>query len=385
MKYKVALVENFGSDFYGARLRFALFLKKNNFEVTAIVPDDGFVDKIRKEGINVISFHSNIRGPGLSNKVRFALDLKNIFVANDFDLIHFFRLQPNIIGTFIAGVFTKSKLVNHVTGLGVAFTDRSFKNRLFQFITKFLYQFNSVLFKPYTVYQNMQDSEDLGVKKRIICIEGSAVNEDRFNLVHVENNQKNISLLREELGIDESIKTFIFVSRLLKEKGVLQLIESFINLKQNMKVNLLIIGWSDSENPSAVKPSYLTELTDKYDCIKFLGKRSDINDLLALSDVSILPTYYREGTPRFLLESMAMGKPIITTDMPGCSHLIPNRKNGILIKPKNVKAIENSIKEILTKDTLAMGNESYKLYQEKFSEKVVYSSIQKLYKSILLI
>tara|TARA_B110000027_G_scaffold132562_1_gene158969 strand:+ start:266 stop:538 length:273 start_codon:yes stop_codon:yes gene_type:complete len=84
LKYKIALVENFSSDFYSSRLRFALFLKENNFEVTAIVPDDGFVDKIKDEGINVIPFQSNIRGLGLSNKVRFALDLKNIFSKNDF-------------------------------------------------------------------------------------------------------------------------------------------------------------------------------------------------------------------------------------------------------------------------------------------------------------
>ena len=78
LKNRIALVENFGSDFYISRLRFALFLKENNFDVTAIVPHDGYVDKIRDKGINVISFQSNIRGLSLSNKIKFALDLKNI-------------------------------------------------------------------------------------------------------------------------------------------------------------------------------------------------------------------------------------------------------------------------------------------------------------------
>ena len=384
MKYKIALVENFSSDFYLSRLRFAIFLKQNNFEVTAIVPDDGFADKIREEGINVIPFQSNIRGLGLTNKVRFALDLKNIFDENDFHLIHFYRLQPNIIGTFIAGIFTKSKIVNHVTGLGLAFSDKSFKNICFQIITKCLYKFNSLLFKPHTIYQNKQDSYDLGIKKRSVCIEGSAVNEDLFNLNHAKKNKKNISLLIEELRLDESIVTFIIVSRLLKEKGILELVEAIINVNIHFKkkVNLIIVGWSDTENPSAIKPIYLSELTEKYDFIKFLGKRSDINDLLTISHVAILPTFYREGTPRFLLESMAMGMPIITTDMPGCSHLIPNSKNGILIKPKNVNAIERSIIEILEKNIHIMGIESHQLYMKKFSEKVVYTSIKNLYHSI---
>ena len=107
---RIALVENFGSDFYISRLRFALFLKENNFDVTAIIPNDGYVDKIRDKGIKVISFQSNIRGLSLSNKVKFALDLKKIFSENNFDLIHFYRLQPNIIGTFMAGIFTKAKI-----------------------------------------------------------------------------------------------------------------------------------------------------------------------------------------------------------------------------------------------------------------------------------
>ena len=127
---RIALVENFGSDFYISRLRFALFLKENNFDVTAIIPNDGYVDKIRDKGIKVISFQSNIRGLSLSNKVKFALDLKKIFSENNFDLIHFYRLQPNIIGTFMAGIFTKAKIVNHVTGLGIAFSSSSFKKLL---------------------------------------------------------------------------------------------------------------------------------------------------------------------------------------------------------------------------------------------------------------
>lgn len=380
---RIALVENFGSDFYGSRLRFALFLKKNNYDVTAIVPCDGFVDKIRDEGISVIPFQSNIRGLSISNKVKFAMDLKKIFSENNFDLIHFYRLQPNLIGTFIAGIFTKAKIVNHVTGLGIAFSDKSFKNIFFQTLTKFLYKFNYLLFNPYTIYQNKHDSIDLGIINRSVCIAGSSVDEDRFNLKHALLNKKKISSLSNEFSLDKSAKTFLFVSRLIKEKGIFELVESVININQKVKVNLIIAGWSDSENPSAINTSYFTMLSEKYNFIKFLGKRSDVNDLIALSDVSILPTYLREGTPRFLLESMAMGKPIITSNMPGCDHLIFNSKNGILIEQISVGEIEDSICEILGRDIDSMGNESYEFYKKKFSEKVVYSSIEKLYQSIV--
>tara|TARA_R110002072_G_scaffold289873_2_gene457213 strand:- start:9327 stop:10487 length:1161 start_codon:yes stop_codon:yes gene_type:complete len=383
---KIALVENFGADFVGARLRFSIFLKENGVNVTAIVPEDGHRDIIENSGIRVIEVGGNIRGKGIVNKIDFAKKLKKVLKEEEFDIVHFYRLQPNIIGTFIAGIYTKSKIVNHITGLGVAFTSNSFKNKCFQFVIKSLYRFNSLSFKPYTVYQNEHDKFDLGIKIRTICIAGSAVNEDRFNKEYIINNNDKINTLKKELDLDQSVgvKTFIFVSRLLKEKGVMQLIEAFININstQDKKANLLVVGWSDPENPSAVKSSDLKKYFKKDKFIKFLGKRSDVNDLIALSDVSILPTYYREGTPRFLLESMAMSKAIITTDMPGCNHLIPNNENGILIQPKSIEAIEDAVLTILNKDLIALGKVSNKLYNDLFSEKIVYSSILNLYKSI---
>ena len=102
----------------------------------------------------------------------------------------------------------------------------------------------------------------------------------------------------------------------------------------------LIVGWSDLENKSSISHLFLKGLIKGFDNIKFLGKQVDIPEIISLSDVSILPTYYREGTPRFLLESMAMKKPIITTKMPGCDHLIYNNENGILIKPRSIDARE---------------------------------------------
>ena len=117
--------------------------------------------------------------------------------------------------------------------------------------------------------------------------------------------------------------------------------------------------------------------------ILFLGKRSDVDELIALSDISILPTYYREGTPRFLLESMSMGKPIITTNMPGCDHLVSSEDpNGLLIEPKNSDSIVKALGEIIEMDLKKMGKNSAMFYRQKFSENIVYSSILELYEKI---
>lgn len=384
---KIALIENFGADFVGARLRYALFLKENGVEVTAIIPQDGCRAIIEEQGIRVIEVGANIRGNGIVNKINYALKLRAILRSENFDIAHFYRLQPNIIGTFVAGISTSSKIVNHVTGLGVAFTDKSSKNLLMQFLIKFLYQFNSYCFSPHTIFQNKQDAVDLGIHKKSICIEGSAVNESKFNKEVAKLNSQKISSSKKEIGLptQEEAKIFLFVSRLLKEKGILELIQGFAAAQKEtaVPIYLLLVGWSDAENPSSVKPEEIQELIKNVHNIKFLGKRSDVDLLLALSDVSILPTFYREGTPRFLLESMAMGKAIITTDMPGCNHLIPTSENGELIQPKSVGEIKNAILRILDRDLVNLGIKSSKLYQEKFSEDTVYPAILKLYESIL--
>ena len=381
---KIALVENFGADFVGARLRYALYLVGKGVNVTAIIPQDGHRSVIEEKGIKVLEVGANIRGKSIRNKIEYAQKLKVILQEQGFDIVHFYRLQPNLIGTFVAGLNTKSKIVNHITGLGVAFTDKSLKNLLYQTIIKLLYRTNKFLFKPFTVFQNKEDIKELGFRNRTVCIEGSAVNQDKFYKEFYKENKVEISNLKKDLEINKNEKVFIFVSRLLKEKGVLELIEGIIEANKLLEipVNLLVVGWSDEENPSAVKLSELENYAKKYQFIKFLGRRTDVNKLLALSDVSILPTYYREGTPRFLLESMAIGKPIITTDMPGCNHLIPNNENGVLISPRSSEAIKNAILEVVNKDLQDLGRNSNILYHNKFSEEKVYTAIYNLYISI---
>ena len=384
---KIALVENFGADFVGARLRLAIYLQNQGFIITAIIPNDGHREIIESRGIRVIEVNGNIRAKGILVKLNFAKQLKLILKQENFNVVHFFRLQPNIIGTFVAGLFTSSKIVNHVTGLGVAFTSNSFKNKILQSIIKILYKTNHCFFKPYIVYQNNQDAFDLEIHKRSICIFGSAVDETRFDLSKVLSSKLVLEKLKSDLKIKTGTIVFLIVSRLLKEKGVFELVEAFRNIekKVNKPIKLLIVGWSDPENPSAIKTNDLKELIKNIDSISFLGKRSDIELLLGISQVSILPTYYREGTPRFLLESMLMNNAIITTDMPGCNHLISDDVNGIIIEPKNINAIENSVIKILEKDIKIMGEKSKEFYHQKFSEKVVYSEIENLYRSILYI
>ena len=381
MGKKIALVENLGVDFYNARLRYALHLEKLGYSVTAIIPNDGFLEKIKSHGINVINVGDNIRGPGICNKLLYVKNLIQIFRSNEFDIVHTFRLQPNIIGTFIAGTLTKSKIVNHITGLGTAFNYSSVKYKLLQLLTRMLYRSNYLFFKNASIFQNEHDSIDLGLTKKSFCVKGSAVNESRFCQNSISASKVNNIIKHYNISGEKST-TFLFVSRLLKEKGIIELLEGFKLASNRYPIQLLIVGWFDANNASSLNQESLNNLISGYDNITFLGKQSDIPEIIALSDVSILPTYYREGTPRFLLESMAMRKPIITTKMPGCDHLVRNNENGICIDPKSVGAVEKSIALICKRNLQQMGHRSYEIYKKDFSEGVVYNSLIDVYKTL---
>lgn len=377
---KIALIENFGSDFYGARVRYALFLQKLGHEVIAIVPNDGYTEKIRNAGINTIAIDIDIRERSLSVMLKFGQKLGKIFRKEKFDVIHLYRMQPNIIGTSFAFFNSpKSKIINHITGLGVAFTKTSYKYKLVQKIIKFAYKFNSRVFNAQLIFQNIEDKLELGNDEKFLVIKGSAVDEDRFKPIDIINTQTKNELM-EKYHFSGTF-TLIFVSRLLKQKGLDDLVNAVndINKEADKKINLMIVGWIDPSNPDSFSEEEITAFT-KLPNVAYLGKRNDIDQLIAMADAAVLPTFYREGTPRFLLEAMAMAKPILTTDMPGCNHLVKNKQNGVLVEPRNKEAIVEGLRFLLKADAKQLGVNSEKIYKTEFSEHVVYNNLLSSYK-----
>lgn len=378
---KIALIENTGSDFFISRIRYALFLKSKGHQVIAIVPKDGYTAEINAAGIDTIEVELDMRMRSLKTMIQLSKALRGIFKKEKFDVIHFYRMQPNLIGT--PSVFLssrKSKVINHITGLGVAFTDTSFKHKIMQLVIKTGYRINGSLLKANLIFQNEEDRKEIGDRKNYFVIKGSAVNEDNFHSGVVPN----VALwegIRKEHKIEKGIN-LLFVSRLLKQKGLEYLIEaqqSFNKQQQTTKLNLLIAGWIDPQNPD----SFTEKEIQKYSIqegVAFLGRRSDIDQLISITDFSVLPTFYREGTPRFLLESMAMGKPIITTNMPGCNHLVEDNRNGILVNPKSVEELVNAFNQIIKQDLNILGKHSLHLYKNEFSEDVVYYQLLRNYR-----
>ena len=371
----VAIIENSGKDFFISRIRLASFLKNKGCRVIAIVPDDGFSEKIKDAGFEVYLVGKTIRGKRVLNQVKFSIDLCKILTKEYFDIVHCFRMQPNIIGGFIGGVLGLN-VYNHITGLGILFTKKSLKHCLQKNLVKFCYRMNSSLFKTKCIFQNEEDVSDLGIKNNFKVIKGSAVNEGRFYPEREISNKLLIKLM------DSANKNVLFVSRLLRCKGLDVLFTTIkqLNEIQGFKIKLFVVGWIDPQNTDSHSQEEI-DFYNHHEFVEFLGERNDVCELITLSDICALPTRYREGTPRFLLEAMACAKPIITTDMPGCNHLIDKiNPNGVLIEKNNDLGLSQGLISLLNSDLKVFGINSRRLYVKKFSERIVYNSILKFYK-----
>lgn len=376
---KIALVENFGLDFYSSRLRYALFLKSKGYDVVAVVPDDEYVALIMNAGVPVRPIELDIRKRTIRNVFLYVVKLYRIFREENFDVIHLYRLQPNLFGTPTAFFSSKRvRIVNHITGLGMAFTKKDLKYSLLQFVIKLAYCINKKIFHARLVFQNTEDEQEIGCGGHSYVVRGSAVDEEKFHPGVVIGHDLTNDLLGK-YKVPNGIN-LLFVSRLLKQKGLRHLVDAInsYNSINEEKINLIVAGWLDPSNPDSFSEQEINSF-DQQDHLFFLGKRSDVDQLIAFSDIAILPTFYREGTPRFLLEAMAMAKPIVTTDMPGCNHLIDDNKNGVLVKPQSIESLVSAFQFMSDKDLVKMGNRSFQIYRKMFSEELVYNRLVEIY------
>lgn len=374
---KVLLIENLPSDFYNSRLSLAQYLKLNGYDVYALIPCGSKYSKFIKDSdIKLIEYVFDRNDKSFLQIFILAFKFRRILNRHKFDVVHSFRFQPNLIH-LIAGIGLNHKKIIHITGLGIVFSSNSFKYIFLRLISQiiFLIQF---VFADKIIVQNPDDINDIWAsilfRKKVQLIYGSGVNLEKFNL-----KKFNKLDIRKTLKISNKQQVYICITRLLWEKGLKELINGFL-LVNNPDILLLIVGWPDLENPRHVPNEFITSAVQNSTNIWYLGKREDIPELLAASDVFIYPSYYREGVPRSLLEALAMSLPIITTDMPGCKLAVENGINGILIKPRSVSEICHGINSLQKSNLLNFGIESRNLAKNKFSDTVIYKQILNLYR-----
>ncbi|NNH86621.1 glycosyltransferase family 4 protein [Acinetobacter terrae] len=277
------------------------------------------------------------------------------------DVVLSYTIKPVIYGTLAAWLAKVPKRFALITGLGYAFQNvESGKRSIFQKLVHGLYaqalkHADKVFFQNPDDLKLFQDMHLLEANKPMVVVNGSGVNVQDFEVMPLPLNEQSIVKA-----------SFLLIARFLGDKGVREYAEAARIIKAKYpETEFHLVGWID-DNPSAISQAELdTWVNEK--TVNYWGKLSDVRPAISASSVYVLPSY-REGTPRTVLEAMAMGRAVITTDAPGCRETVSNGVNGYLVGVKSVDDLVQSMQYFIEDPMLItyMGQRSREIALNKY-------------------
>ncbi|KAA0911995.1 glycosyltransferase family 4 protein [Pusillimonas sp. ANT_WB101] len=327
-----------------------------NHKVHALVPSYDLIPEIDELGIQWKAIALSRTG---INPLRDLLNTLEIYKhVRDIrpDKIFSYTIKPVIYGVAAGHWARVPQLYAMITGLGYVFTGRTLKQRILFFITRQLYSYS--LRRTTAVF--FQNPDDLTLFRKLeiinknvcpILVNGSGVDMERFGLA----------------PLPKGPPIFLVIARLLNDKGLLEFVEAATQLKAIYPAaRFQLLGPHDPTLPHAL-PIETVEAWRSNPVIEFLGHQKDVRPFISAANVYVLPSY-REGTPRSVLEAMSMGRPIVTTDVPGCRETVIEGKNGFLVESHNAKSLAAAMQRFIQDPAIipVMGKQSRIIAEQKY-------------------
>lgn len=368
-----------GGEDHSLRIPFLAALRNRGFRITAASTTDGAA--FSRAGLAHRCYEFNrfdCRGSDLG-AIR---QLTKMIADTGPDIIQAFDTKPNLLAPLAAR--GKVAVVRTINGMGWVFSSNLARARALRSVYIAL-QWAVSRWTAATVFQNREDKafferHHLVQPNRTHLIRGSGVDIAAFE--QSRSGGPGAASLKGQLGLGTA-EIVITVSRLTLDKGILTLLEAAALVRKvRPGVRFLLVGPRESEGPFAVPQS---EIDRQAPHLMALGARHDVPALLGLADLFVLPTEYREGIPRVLLEAGLAGLPIVTTDMPGCSDVVTHRWNGLLVPPCHPDALADGILELLGDRRAAqkMGARSVALVRREFGLPTIVGQYADLYRRVL--
>jgi glycosyltransferase involved in cell wall biosynthesis len=362
----IAITSNTSWYLYNFRRNTIAYLLNKGYSVLAIAPRDSYSVKLEQIGCRYVHVPIDQAGTNPVRDIKTFLAFLKIYYKYNPDIILNFTPKNNIYST-LAGWLRKVPCINNVAGLGFLFINDNFSTK----VARLLYKISQP--KAYKIFFQNNDDRQLFIQNKLAPahltdrVPGSGVDLNRFNVLHLNN---------------DGIIRFILIARMLYDKGVKEYVDAARLIKARHKnVEFRLLGFLDVNNPSAISKDVMDEWVDE-GVIVYLGTTDNVENELSKVDCVVLPTYYREGMPKSLLEAGAMGKPLITTDTSGCRDVVEDGVNGFLCKPRDVNDLVLQLDKIIMmpfEDRLKMGHRSRLKIEREFDEQLV---IQKYMQAI---
>ena len=285
--------------------------------------------------------------------------------------MHNIALKPVVLGSLAAQLAGVRNIVNAPVGMGYVFTSQESKARVLRPIVKVLIRYVLGRRNRRVIIENHDDFENL--------VSGGFANHDSIALIKGAGVDVRKFAHRPEPA--EPVKV-IMVSRLLRDKGVHEFIDAAKTVRsKHNNVQFLLVGDIDDGNPTSINSATIADLANSKD-VTWLGARTDIAKLLAESHIACLPSY-REGLPKSLIEAASVGRPIVTTDVPGCREVVTHLVNGLLVKPRDAQALASAIEKLADDPKLrkSMGEENRRKAEAQYANEIIINQTQSVYDS----
>lgn len=363
------LISNFLPSVLNFRGKLLEAIQKEGYIIHIIAPNlSEFSDeaiKIKELGYHLHEVPMQRTGKNPLFDLKTLFFLYKLIVAIKPDYMLSYTIKPVIYGTLAGWLANVPRRFALIPGLGYAFqnSETNDARSIFQVMVHGLYKY-ALSHAHKIFFQNPDDKELLQKLKLIqvpaVVVNGSGVDIEAFDVVALpQDNNKKIKV------------SFLMIARLLSDKGVREYADAAKIIKiKHPEVEFNLVGWID-ENPAAISQQELDTWIES-GIVVYWGKMSDVRPAIAATSVYVLPSY-REGTPRTVLEAMAMGRAIITTDAPGCRETVINNVNGYLIEVKSTDSLVQAMKKFIDEPQKAatMGSASRAIALEKYDVNII--------------
>ena len=367
----LVLATNVDWFFLSHRLTFARRLLYEGWRVTVLAADTGRADDVRAEGIAFEPTPFSRSGTNPATEAQVVPALRAAYGRLRPTLIHQMTIKPVLYGSMAAwslGV----PVLNHMTGLGHMFTSKGpfSPSRI---LVEGMYRVALGHSQSLTMFEN-PDDRALFVGRRLVrpgrtrVVRGCGVDPVAF----------------AEAALPGGAPVFMLPARLLIEKGVVEFVEAARRLRvEGVGARFVLVGESDPGNPTSI-PERQLEAWVEEGAVEWWGRSSDMAGTLARATVVVLPSY-REGLPKVLLEAASVGRPILTTDVPGCREVVREGVNGRLVPARSADALADAMHEmVLAPGRLSpWGRASRAIAEAEFAEAVIEDQTLALYDELL--
>lgn len=316
---KIVFSSNISWSIYNFRFKLLKSLQEQGHEIYTVASQDEYSDKLTEAGFNFFPIDLNNNSTNPIEDTKTVYSYYKIYKKIKPDVICHNAIKPNIYGTMAAGILN-IPVVNNISGLGTLFIKKSFSTKIAKFLYKISQKSATKVFFQNNDDLNLFVKNGLVSEDKVLLIPGSGVDTTKFLPVEKSENASSFE--------------FLFIGRLLYDKGIREYMEAVRTLKKNYPaVKFNVLGPIYKNNATAVSEETLENWKQKGDII-YLGQTDHVEEIMKIADCLVLPSY-REGLSKVLIEASSMGIPIVTTNVPGCRDVVIDNETGFLCEVKN--------------------------------------------------